>query len=128
LNSGDNAGLYSVKLTINVTPEGQTNIVIDKSDSFNLIPGSLYLKIAPSNGGELIYDEVQEGEEFYKYSVNKTIGFNCKAYKGTNDNMPCTISFETESLAAGSSERTSGQTNGFEMQNYLITMKFATEG
>ena len=128
LSSGDNAGLYSVKLIINVTPEGQTNIVIDKSDSFNLIPGSLYLKIAPSNSGELIYNEVQEGDEFYKYSVNKTIGFNCKAYKGTNDNMSCTISFETESLDPGSSERTSGQTNGFEMQNYLITMKFATEG
>lgn len=128
LNSGDNAGLYSVKLTINVTPEGQTNIVIDKSDSFNLIPGSLYLKIAPSNSGEIIYNEVQTGDEFYKYSVNKTIGFNCKAYKGTNDNMSCTISFKTESLNPGSSEITTGQTNGFEMQNYLITMKFATEG
>lgn len=127
LENGGNAGLYSAKLTICVTPEGQTEIVIVKTINFNLIPAHLYLKISPSNGGELIYDEVQDSD-YYKYSVNKNIGFNCKAYKGTNDNMPCTITFTTESLAPGSSERISGQTNGFESQNYLITMKFATEG
>lgn len=127
LSDAINAGLYSAKLTINITPEGQTELVITKNVSFNLIPESLYLKISPANGGEVIYDSVQESD-FYMYSVNKNIGFNCKAYKGSNDNMPCTISYVTESLAEGSSEKTSSQTNGFENQNYLITMKLATEG
>lgn len=127
LSDAMNAGLYSAKLTINITPEGQTELVIVKDVSFNLIPESLYLKIAPANGGEIIYDSIQESN-FYMYSVNKNIGFNCKAYKGTNDNMPCTISYITESLAEDSSERTSSQTSGYENQNYLITMKLATEG
>ena len=127
LSDAMNAGLYSAKLTINITPEGQTELVIIKDVSFNLIPESLYLKIAPANGGEIIYDSIQESN-FYMYSVNKNIGFNCKAYKGTNDNMPCTISYITESLAEDSSERTSSQTSGYENQNYLITMKLATEG
>ena len=59
------------------------------------------------------------------YSVNKNIGFYCRAYKGSNNGSPCNISYE----ALDSSGKTiSGELAGKEGQTYLINMRFETPG
>jgi hypothetical protein len=91
-----NAGLYSSTLKFFITPEGQTEITETVERSFNLIPNDLFLKILPAGNGEQIYDSEQpENSNFYQYSINKNIGFYCRAYKGSNNGSPCNISYET---------------------------------
>lgn len=93
----DNAGLYSATLHIRIAPEGQTSIFIEKSISFNLIPSTLYLKLAPVGADEKIYDAViQDG--YYKYKANNEISFNCIVYQGTPSSRTATITYRTESL------------------------------
>jgi hypothetical protein len=119
-----NAGLYSSKLLFYITPEGQTEITEEIVKSFNLIPNELFLKILPSGNGEQIYNSEQE-TDFYQYSINKNIGFYCRAYKGSNNNSACSILYST---LGSSGEITSGTLEGVEGQTYLINMRFETAG
>lgn len=121
-----NAGLYSSTLKFFITPEGQTEIIETVERSFNLIPNDLFLKILPAGSGEQIYDSEQpENSNFYQYSINKNIGFYCRAYKGSNNGSPCDISYKT---LGSSGEETSGELAGKEGQTYLINMRFETPG
>lgn len=125
LKDYNNAGLYSAKLELFVTPEGQTERILEKTTSFNLIPEGLYLKILPANAGEQIYDKILQ-ENYYEYSVNKNLGFQCRVYKGYNQNRDCIISYTTNSIDGD--ETTFGTINGYEGNVYLVTMNFKTEG
>lgn len=78
----DNAGLYSYQLTITVlTPTSTEPYDFTQSNSFNLIPDNLYLKISPANNDEVIYDSSNILEPF-NFSTNTSVALNARIYNG----------------------------------------------
>jgi hypothetical protein len=52
-----------------------------QSDSFNLIPDNLYLKISPANNNEAIYNNSDIANPFV-FSTNTSIALNARIYDG----------------------------------------------
>lgn len=76
-----NSGYYTFNLTINVTPENQAALTIDKSISFSLIPQQIYALVTPQVGQ--LYK--QEESNPYLFGAGY-ITFNYRIYEGTNEN------------------------------------------
>ena len=85
----DNAGVYSINLTIDVkTVTGDSEVITRKKD-YNLIPENVYIRLLPANDKESFYDNVLEEGDFYKYKANKTAAFIAKTYFGQDKKRPC---------------------------------------
>ena len=76
-----NAGYYTFNLTINVTPENQAALIIDKSISFSLIPQQIYALVTPQIGQ--LYKQEESNPYLFKAGY---IAFNYRIYEGTNEN------------------------------------------
>lgn len=85
--TNEKSGYYSTVCTIEITPKNQKPIIIEKVLSCNLIPNSLYLKIAPTTG--IIYDNsnVQSPQSFSPGNIK----FNIQVYNGANLNRNYTV-------------------------------------
>lgn len=114
------ANAYNVDLTVKITPDNQSTQIIKKSIVFNLIPGRIYLKVEPQTG--LVYDTEQSGDDYYKYSINREIGFNCRVYQGTNQSRACTIVYWKDD------ESTREEFNGIEGETYTLKISYSTPG
>lgn len=90
----DNAGLYSYQLTITVlTPTSTEPYDFTQSNSFNLIPDNLYLKISPANDDEVIYDSSEVLDPFV-FSTNTSVALNTRIYNGlTASGLPGKITW-----------------------------------
>lgn len=84
--TNDMMGYYSTICTIEVTPEGQNPVTIQKTLSCNLIPNDIYLKISPEYS--VLYDnEVEDPQTFTPGSII----FYVTAYQGDNKNRTYTV-------------------------------------
>ena len=81
--TNDRAGLYDVACYISITPPNQEATILKKTVTFNLIPETLFLKIAPEVG--TIYDEVVSNLiNVHSYKTSIVIGLILRAYFGVN--------------------------------------------
>ena len=84
--TNDRAGLYDVACYISITPPNQEATILKKTVTFNLIPETLFLKIAPEVG--TIYDEVVSNLiNVHSYKTSIVIGLILRAYYGVNQNQ-----------------------------------------
>lgn len=87
--SDENAGYYSVQVTVEVVIEGSSTTPIEKTIGFNLIPPDLYLLISPTRGS--FYSEVQDSlTDVYKYSTG-AITFTVEPYRGSDRDAVCEV-------------------------------------
>ena len=82
----DKAGYYAAKVDLQVIPEGQELVIINKSISFSLIPESLYMLIQPKEG--VIYDK--ETEDPYEYTPGY-LTFDYRIYEGISQNRTYSV-------------------------------------
>ena len=82
----DKAGYYTAKVDLQVIPEGQELVIINKSISFSLIPESLYMLIQPKEG--VIYDK--ETEDPYEYTPGY-LTFDYRIYEGISQNRTYSV-------------------------------------
>lgn len=77
------AATHFYDLIVYSKPESSVNTVTTKlSGSFNLIPSTLYLKLALPTAGEVFY--TSPVEDPYMFSINKPIAIKARIYKGKN--------------------------------------------
>ena len=82
-----NAGYYIFNLNIEVTPENQSAITINKSISFSLIPQQIYALLTSQIG------QIYKQENSNPYLFNSGyIAFNYRIYEGTNENRYYNVS------------------------------------
>ena len=99
--------------------------IIEYNGSFNLIPTTLFLKLAPADG-EIFYDDTSVANP-YVYGINKVISLQARVYKGKNaTNEPGTLSWTTYENGVAV------QTDQFESirdgRTYNPTIYFSTVG
>lgn len=111
-----NAGYYTSHVTIEITPENQQPITIEKQLSCNLIPRNLYLKIKTSTG--LIYKDKSE-ENPYQFSPGN-VTFYLQPYQGVNLNRKYTLITEINDVVDSSN---SGILNERSNTEYTFLMQ-----
>lgn len=113
--TNDKAGYYSTKVVIEITPENQQPITIEKSLNCNLIPKDLYLKIKSSSG--VLYNDTTETNP-YHFSVGN-ITFFVQAYQGANLNRKYNIVTKINGVVDSSNINTLSERENTEV-SYLV--------
>lgn len=111
-----NAGYYTSHVIIEITPENQQPITIEKQLSCNLIPRNLYLKIKTSTG--FIYRDESE-QNPYQFSPGN-ITFYLQPYQGVNLNRKYTLVTEINDVVDSSN---SGILNERSNTEYTFLMQ-----
>ena len=126
----DKAGLYEVKCHITITPTNQDPEIIDKSINFNLIPETLFLKVAPEVGS--FYSEIQnEIDKVYSYKTSTSIGLIVRAYCGVNQNRVGSVKTTTYNVDELHNITQTGETKEYpivENINTPIQIYYLTPG
>lgn len=82
-----NAGLYNITFIVELIPEGQEKITVEKTVLISIIPKDLYVLLTPEEGK--IYDQ-QQTSEYYEYRPGY-VTFNYRVYQGQNQGRSYTI-------------------------------------
>lgn len=130
--SNEYANSYSVILEIKITAKNQSTVTIIKSKTFNLIPSTLYMKLSPQEG--FVYDKQIESD-YYEYSINRDIAFDCRVYMGGNQSRDCGIVVYkdwdyTDPNSTYDTEKYGAATSTTEKEGTVFTLKvsFDTAG
>ena len=131
LLNNDLSGLYEIKCTIIVQAVNQEPDKMVKTSQFNLIPETLYLKVAPEIGN--IYNEPIIPEDAYQYKTGSAISLTIRAYYGNNQNRTGNVSYTSyEVNNDGTISEASKDGNGslaiVENQNSIIQISYLTPG
>lgn len=124
--TNENAKAHFYKLKINILIGSSLEpVIIEYNGSFNLIPTTLFLKLAPTEG-EIFYDD-DSTQDPYIYSINKTISLKARIYKGKNaSNEPGTLSWTIyENGVAVETNRFDSVKDG---RTYNVSVSFSTVG
>lgn len=115
-SDSSNAGYYTSHVIIEITPENQQPVTIEKQLSCNLIPRNLYLKIKTSSG--LIYKDETESNP-YQFSPGN-VTFYLQPYQGVNLNRKYTLVTEINDVIDSSN---SGILNERSNTEYTFLMQ-----
>lgn len=128
LIENDNAGLYTYQLVVSLLPVGAVEpVIISNSCSFNLIPETLYLKISPTNSGEVIYTS-DDIEDPYYFATNTKIALNVRIYKGlSSQNLSGWVRWEVNGEDPNTYDG-NGSLNVTDGYTYKITTHFLNPG
>lgn len=82
-----NAGLYNLSFIVELIPEGQEKITVEKLVRISIIPRDLYVLLTPEEGK--VYDS-QQTSDYYEYRPGY-VTFNYRVYQGQNQGRSYTI-------------------------------------
>ena len=129
----DLAGMYEINCYIKVIVTNQEPDNITKNVVFNLIPESLYLKVAPEVGS--IYNNVLDPEttNTHSYKIGSAIALTVRAYFGNNKNRPGSVTFSSYNVSGSGEiiepcEDGNGEIPIVENQNSTIQTFYLTPG
>lgn len=83
----DQSGYYTANIDLDIIPDGQELVKLNKSISFSLIPEDLYMLLQPTEG--VIYDKEISSDQFLYTPGYLT--FNYRIYEGLSQNRTYTI-------------------------------------
>lgn len=128
----DLSGLYEINCNITVRIPNQELDRISKTANFNLIPETLFLKVAPETG--TIYDSVITDDLFnvFSYKTGATISLITRAYCGSNQNRSGIVKYTSYNVSGDIEteieENGSGNIPIYENQNATIQLQYTSPG